>query len=102
MANFPLISAGQLAVPATAEALPVLQSLPSGAVSGQGYRLILGCTKASTASLYYGPVGVTPTTGKEVPAGTSDTIFVDDPSQIYVVATSASTATATWSVTNNG
>lgn len=101
MANFPLLSAGQLAVPATASPLPATFTPPSGAVSGQGLRVVLGCTKASTAPLYYGPSGVTPTTGKEVPPGTSDTIFVGDTAQIYVVAASVSTATATWSATNN-
>ena len=102
MANFPLLSAGQQAVTASAVALPVtVPAAPAGQVQGQGIRVILGCTKASTASLFYGPAGVTTATGKEIPPGTSDTIFVNDTSQIFVIAAAPSTATATWSATNN-
>lgn len=103
MANFPVLASGQQAVTTGAAALPATAPAPpAGAISGQGLRVTLGCTKASTASLFYGPSGVTPTTGKEVPAGTSDTLFVNDTSQIFVVAVANSTATATWSATNIG
>jgi hypothetical protein len=102
MSNYPLIVTGQQAVTAAAVPLPTqIQPNPfAGSVRGEGFQLILGNLKASTASLYYGPAGVTTATGKEVPAGSQDIIRVNDPSQIFVIAAAPATATATWSVTN--
>lgn len=101
MANFALLACGQQAATAAAAALPsVIPPSPlPGAVRGEGVQVILENLKASTASLFYGPAGVTPATGKELAPGAQDVITVNDLSQIFIVAAVISTATASWSVT---
>lgn len=104
MPNNALLSSGQQG--ATAVAAPLPQTVPAspanlGGVRGEGVQVILSNLKASTASFFYGGPGVTPTTGKEIVAGaTEPPIFVNDTSEIFIVAVGAGTATASWSVTN--
>jgi hypothetical protein len=81
------IVTGQAAVTTTAA------QLASTATYKNGIKLTNLSTSASP--LFYGPSGVTATTGDELPAGQSVVLPVSDPSLIYVI-TASSTATASF------
>ncbi len=106
MPNYALLATGQQAVTTAATALPSVipqnplgSVLSGGAVRGEGAKVILTCTKASTASLFYGGPGVTTATGKEIAPAAQDTIKVNDLAQLNVIAAANGTSTASWSVT---
>lgn len=102
MSNFALLASGQIVGNAAAQQLP--PTVPSnplpGTVRGEGIKVNIGCTKASTTSIFYGSSnGVTGSNGKEVPPGAVETVVVNDTSQIWFFG--AATATLTWSAFNN-
>lgn len=92
--NYPLLETGQQAVTAAAVALPTLPT-----VQGTGYRVILEALKANAASIFYGPQGVTDSTGKELAPGASDVLHLNNLNLIYVIA-AATGNSVSWSVTN--
>jgi hypothetical protein len=103
--NFPLLGSGEMAVTTAPTALPSTvpaNPYPGGAVRGEGIQVIIGCTKASTASLFYGGNNnVTAANGKEVPPGAQDVLKLNDTAQLFVVSAANNTSTATWSATNS-
>jgi hypothetical protein len=78
---------GQKAVTTT------IAQLASTAVYKNGVKLTNLST--STSPLFYGPSGVTATTGDELPAGQSVVLPVTDPALIYLI-TASGTATASY------
>jgi hypothetical protein len=81
---------GQQAVTGTAA------KLNGGTATSWGNGFRLKCLSTSTASLFYGPSGVTTSTGDELAPGESVVLPMSDISSVYVIAVSASTATASW------
>lgn len=55
--------------------------------------LVLRCLSSGGVTMFYGDEHVTTANGAELPAGQSEAVFVSDPTTIYVVAASATTAT---------
>lgn len=99
MPNFALLSTGQQAATGSAVALPVTcAATPTGTGTvganqpGPGMRVKLA-SKSSGSSVFYGPAGVTTSTGKELVSGVDgDEIVVNDTSEIYIVGS----GTCTW------
>jgi len=102
--NFPVLATGQVAVTTgPAQQLPsVVPQNPylggAGQVRGEGVHVNLA---AIGGTLFYGNNnGVTPSNGKAIAVGSSDSFDVNDLAQVFVVAAANSTSTASWSVTN--
>jgi len=100
MPNYALLASGQITGNAAAQQLPQTvapQPNPAGGnmpVRGEGIRVKLSCTKASTTSAFIGAAGVDATHGFEIPPGSMTEIVVNDTSFIYFFG--AATATLTW------
>jgi hypothetical protein len=96
--NAPMLRTGQQAVTNAAVALPSLIG-SAGETLAEGLQITLRNLKASTASLFYGPAGVTTATGNELAPGEAITFILNDLALIFVIAAASSTATASWTVT---
>ena len=93
MSSSPVLLSGQQAGTASAAALP---SLPAAA--GSSWRITLTALKANGGPVYYGPAGVTTSTGAELAAGASVTLVLNDLALIYIVGNNN---TVSWAITAN-
>jgi hypothetical protein len=84
-----LLFTGQKAVTTTAGALG------AAATAITGIKLTNLSTSASP--LFYGPAGVTASTGDELPAGASVVLTMTDPALVYLI-TASGTATASYAL----
>jgi hypothetical protein len=103
--QYPLLFTGRQAVTTSAVALPsvlVSQISPPGGFEqqGQGFQITLHALHANSASIFYGPAGVTDTTGQELAPGDTHQFLLYDLAGIFVIA-AAGGSTVLWTVTNN-